>query len=77
MGGFAPHLHPWVLKRTMVVSTSKFDDFRADFLKSEFVGPLGGRGDGQHDVIPGWVAKWGPGEAAGSASYHVWGGLRG
>ncbi len=38
----------------------------------------GGRGDGQHDVIPGWVAKWGPGEAAGSGSCHVGvGGRRG
>jgi hypothetical protein len=27
-----------------------------------------GRGDGQHDVLPGWVAEWGPGEAAGSAA---------
>ncbi len=28
----------------------------------------------KHDVIPGWVAKWGPGEAVGSASCHVGGG---
>ena len=34
----------------------------------------GGRGEGQHDVIPDWVAKWGPGKAAGSASCHVGGG---
>ncbi len=35
---------------------------------------IGGRGVGQHDVIPGWVAQGGPGEVAGSTSCHfVWG----
>ncbi len=30
-------------------------------------------GVGQHDVIPGWVAKGGPGEVAGSTSCHFGG----
>jgi hypothetical protein len=36
-GGFAPHLRPWVLRSKMAVSTKKIGDFRADFLKSEFL----------------------------------------
>ena len=33
VGGEAPHMRPWVLRRKIAFSIPKIDDFRADFLK--------------------------------------------